>query len=423
MHIYKILITFIIIFLIIFSLSFPSLAIDASSYVWSSTIDDSLLANSDLSSQNSNTETNNTDENNSLNLECGSAILIEQKTGQILYSHNIHEQLRPASVTKVMSILLIMESIESGKIALTDKVPCSENAASMGGSQIWLDTKESLTVDDMLKAICVNSANDCVVAMAEFIGGSEDAFVELMNQKAKSLGMKTAHFENACGLDTDNHLLSAKDIAIMSRELITKYPEVTKYTTTWQDTITHTTKKGTTEFGLTNTNKLLKWYNNATGLKTGSTGKALYCLSATAKKDGMELIAVIMAAPDPKLRFREAIQLLDFGFANYKLIHGKKVGEEITDVPIYKGEKDTVKAVVQREFTTLANKGSKAELTTKTEIIPSVQAPVAKGTKLGELVYYIGNKEMGRVNLISKDAVNKANLGTMFQRLTYLWFR
>jgi serine-type D-Ala-D-Ala carboxypeptidase (penicillin-binding protein 5/6) len=209
----------------------------------------------------------------------------------------------------------------------------------------------------------------------------------------------------------------------MSRELITKYPEVTKYTTTWQDTITHTTKKGTTEFGLTNTNKLLKWYNNATGLKTGSTGKALYCLSATAKKDGMELIAVIMAAPDPKLRFREAIQLLDFGFANYKLIHGKKVGEEITDVPIYKGEKDSVKAVVQREFTTLANKGSKAELTTKTEIIPSVQAPVAKGTKLGELVYYIGNKEMGRVNLISKDAVNKANLGTMFQRLTYLWFR
>ena len=196
MHIYKILITFIIIFLIIFSLSFPSLAIDASSYVWSSTIDDSLLANSDLSSQNSNTETNNTDENNSLNLECGSAILIEQKTGQILYSHNIHEQLRPASVTKVMSILLIMEAISNQKISLTDSVPCSENAASMGGSQIWLDPRETLSVDDMLKAICVNSANDCVVAMSEFIAGSEEAFVQMMNDKAKELGMNDTCFKN-----------------------------------------------------------------------------------------------------------------------------------------------------------------------------------------------------------------------------------
>ena len=348
-------------------------------------------------------------------IDAKASLLMEASTGKILSQQNSDTALPPASVTKVMTLLLIYDAVHNGKIKWTDNVTISEHAASMGGSQIFLEPNEVQTVEVLTKSIAIASANDAAVAMAEFIGGSEDAFVELMNQ--------TAHFENACGLDTDNHLLSAKDIAIMSRELITKYPEVTKYTTTWQDTITHTTKKGTTEFGLTNTNKLLKWYNNATGLKTGSTGKALYCLSATAKKDGMELIAVIMAAPDPKLRFREAIQLLDFGFANYKLIHGKKVGEEITDVPIYKGEKDTVKAVVQREFTTLANKGSKAELTTKTEIIPSVQAPVAKGTKLGELVYYIGNKEMGRVNLISKDAVNKANLGTMFQRLTYLWFR
>ena len=349
-------------------------------------------------------------------IDAKASLLMEASTGKILSQQNSDTALPPASVTKVMTLLLIYDAVHNGKIKWTDNVTVSEHAASMGGSQIFLEPNEVQTVEVLTKSIAIASANDAAVAMAEFIGGSEDAFVELMNQKAKSLGMKTAHFENACGLDTDNHLLSAKDIAIMSRELITKYPEVTKYTTTWQDTITHTTKKGTTEFGLTNTNKLLKWYNNATGLKTGSTGKALYCLSATAKKDGM-------AAPDPKLRFREAIQLLDFGFANYKLIHGKKVGEEITDVPIYKGEKDTVKAVVQREFTTLANKGSKAELTTKTEIIPSVQAPVAKGTKLGELVYYIGNKEMGRVNLISKEAVNKANLGTMFQRLTYLWFR
>ena len=222
MHIYKILITFIIIFLIIFSLSFPSLAIDASSYVWSSTIDDSLLANSNLSSQNSNTEINNTDENNSLNLECGSAILIEQKTGQILYSHNIHEQLRPASVTKVMSILLIMEAISNQKISLTDSVPCSENAASMGGSQIWLDPRETLSVDDMLKAICVNSANDCVVAMSEFIAGSEEAFVQMMNDKAKELGMNDTCFKNCHGLDQDGHITSSYDISLMSRELLNK---------------------------------------------------------------------------------------------------------------------------------------------------------------------------------------------------------
>lgn len=356
-------------------------------------------------------------------IDAKASLLMEASTGKILAQQNPDTALPPASVTKIMTLLLIYDAVHNGKINWSDNVTVSEHAASMGGSQIFLEPNEVQTVEVLTKSIAIASANDAAVAMAEYIGGSEEAFVEQMNQKAKVLGMKTAHFENACGLDTDNHILSAKDIAIMSRELITKYPEITKYTTTWQDTITHTTKKGTTEFGLTNTNKLLKWYNNATGLKTGSTGKALYCLSATAKKDGMELIAVIMAAPDPKLRFREAIQLLDYGFANYQLIHGKKVGEEVADVPIYKGEKDKVKAVVQREFTTLANKGSKSQLTTKTEIIPSVQAPIAKGTKLGELVYYNNNKEVGRVNLVSKEAVNKAGLGTMFKRLTDLWFR
>ncbi len=252
-----------------------------------------------------------TDTSNSLGLESASAILIEQSTGQVLYSHNVHEKLRPASVTKVMSILLIMESIESGKIALTDKVPCSENAASMGGSQIWLDTKESLTVDDMLKAICVNSANDCVVAMAEFIAGSEDAFVQMMNDKAYELGMSDTHFKNCHGLDEDDHVSSSYDIAIMSRELLTKHPNITNYTTIWMDTL----RDGKTQ--LSNTNKLIKNYSGATGLKTGSTSLALYNLSASATRNNLSLIAVVMKAPSTKIRFAEAEKLLDYGFNTF----------------------------------------------------------------------------------------------------------
>lgn len=252
-----------------------------------------------------------TDTSNSLGLESASAILIEQSTGQVLYSHNVHEKLRPASVTKVMSILLIMESIESGKIALTDKVPCSENAASMGGSQIWLDTKESLTVDDMLKAICVNSANDCVVAMAEFIAGSEDAFVQMMNDKAYELGMSDTHFKNCHGLDEDDHVSSSYDIAIMSRELLTKHPNITNYTTIWMDTLRY----GKTQ--LSNTNKLIKNYSGATGLKTGSTSLALYNLSASATRNNLSLIAVVMKAPSTKIRFAEAEKLLDYGFNTF----------------------------------------------------------------------------------------------------------
>lgn len=252
-----------------------------------------------------------TDTSNSLGLESASAILIEQSTGQVLYSHNVHEKLRPASVTKVMSILLIMDSIESGKIALTDKVPCSENAASMGGSQIWLDTKESLTVDDMLKAICVNSANDCVVAMAEFIAGSEDAFVQMMNDKAYELGMSDTHFKNCHGLDEDDHVSSSYDIAIMSRELLTKHPNITNYTTIWMDTL----RDGKTQ--LSNTNKLIKNYSGATGLKTGSTSLALYNLSASATRNNLSLIAVVMKAPSTKIRFAEAEKLLDYGFNTF----------------------------------------------------------------------------------------------------------
>ena len=415
MHIYKILITFIIIFLIIFSLSFPSLAIDASSYVWSSTIDDSLLANSDLSSQNSNTETNNTDENNSLNLECGSAILIEQKTGQILYSHNIHEQLRPASVTKVMSILLIMEAISNQKISLTDSVPCSENAASMGGSQIWLDPRETLSVDDMLKAICVNSANDCVVAMSEFIAGSEEAFVQMMNDKAKELGMNDTCFKNCHGLDPDGHITSSYDISLMSRELLNKYPEVTKYTTIWMDSL----RDGKSQ--LSNTNKLIKNYKGATGLKTGSTSLALYNLSASATRDDLSLIAVIMKAPSTKVRFAEAQKLLDYGFGKFAFKSFGNKGDLIKNINVSKGVKSQVDVVLENNSGALIEKNKINQVSQSINLSDNISAPISAGQKLGEATFSLDDKIVASVNLVAKSDVPKLNLFTMSKRVIYSW--
>ena len=415
MHIYKILITFIIIFLIIFSLSFPSLAIDASSYVWSSTIDDSLLANSDLSSQNSNTETNNTDENNSLNLECGSAILIEQKTGQILYSHNIHEQLRAASVTKVMSILLIMEAISNQKISLTDSVPCSENAASMGGSQIWLDPRETLSVDDMLKAICVNSANDCVVAMSEFIAGSEEAFVQMMNDKAKELGMNDTCFKNCHGLDQDGHITSSYDISLMSRELLNKYPEVTKYTTIWMDSL----RDGKSQ--LSNTNKLIKNYKGATGLKTGSTSLALYNLSASATRDDLSLIAVIMKAPSTKVRFAEAQKLLDYGFGKFAFKSFGNKGDLIKTINVSKGVKSQVDVVLENNSGALIEKNKINQVSQSINLSDNISAPISAGQKLGEATFSLDDKIVASVNLVAKSDVPKLNLFTMSKRVIYSW--
>ena len=415
MHIYKILITFIIIFLIIFSLSFPSLAIDASSYVWSSTIDDSLLANSDLSSQNSNTETNNTDKNNSLNLECGSAILIEQKTGQILYSHNIHEQLRPASVTKVMSILLIMEAISNQKISLTDSVPCSENAASMGGSQIWLDPRETLSVDDMLKAICVNSANDCVVAMSEFIAGSEEAFVQMMNDKAKELGMNDTCFKNCHGLDQDGHITSSYDISLMSRELLNKYPEVTKYTTIWMDSL----RDGKSQ--LSNTNKLIKNYKGATGLKTGSTSLALYNLSASATRDDLSLIAVIMKAPSTKVRFAEAQKLLDYGFGKFAFKSFGNKGDLIKNINVSKGVKSQVDVVLENNSGALIEKNKINQVSQSINLSDNISAPISAGQKLGEATFSLDDKIVASVNLVAKSDVPKLNLFTMSKRVIYSW--
>lgn len=357
------------------------------------------------------------EDTSALDINARSAILMEASTGKVLYESNADEALPPASVTKIMTLLLIYDSIASGKIKWTDTVTVSEYAASMGGSQIFLEPNETQTVEALTKSIAIASANDAAVAMAEYIGGSEGGFVALMNERAKGLGMKTAVFKNACGLDTDGHVMSARDIALMSRELMNKYPDVKKYTTTWQDSITHTTKRGESVFGLTNTNKLIKQYSYATGLKTGSTGKALYCLSGTATKDNMDLIAVVMAAPDPKVRFAEVIKLLDYGFANYEVKHGEAEGTKKGDVTVYKGEKDSVPAIIKGEVSLLTKKGSDTALEGKVELSEAVNAPIKKGDKLGRLVYYSEGKEVGNCDLVAAEDVEKAgfihNIGSI----------
>lgn len=354
-------------------------------------------------------------------IDAKSYILMEASTGTILSESNSDEPLPPASVTKIMTLLLIYDAVNSGKIKWEDMVSVSEHAASMGGSQIFLEPNEQQSVETLTKSIAIASANDAAVAMAEFIAGSEESFVNMMNEKAKEIGMKNATFVNACGLDTEGHKMSAKDIAIMSRELITKYPDIKKYTTTWQDTINHTTSKGTTEFGLTNTNKLIKWYKDATGLKTGSTGKALYCLSGTALRDGMELIAVVMAAPNPKARFQTTMKLLDYGFANYRLQNGKKAGEIVGQVPVYKGMTDKVNGAVASPVNIVTPKENKSELDCKVELAESINAPVKKGDKLGEIIYYTNNKEIARTNVIANEDIEKANLTKNISRLLQMW--
>ncbi|HIT86340.1 MAG TPA: D-alanyl-D-alanine carboxypeptidase [Candidatus Coprocola pullicola] len=357
-----------------------------------------------------------------LGLQSKSAVLMEPETGTVLYEKNSHEKLPPASVTKVMTLLLIYEAQANGKFSWEDMVTVSEHAASMGGSQVFLEPQEQQTARDMTKCIAIASANDAAVSMAEFVAGSEEAFVEKMNAKAKELGMNDTTFVNACGLDADGHVTSAYDIALMSRELITKYPEVFEFTKTWQDSITHKTRKGESEFGLTNTNKLLKWYPEyATGLKTGSTGKALYCLSGTAEKDGLQLIGVVMAAPDFKIRFQEVIKLFEYGFSQYEMKKGFPKGEIVGNVAVYKGAEDTVEAVVKEEISMLGKKGTETEIETKTELLPSIKAPFKADTKVGELIYLIDDVEVGRCDLVTAKAMEKTTVKQMLHRLFQKW--
>ncbi len=351
------------------------------------------------------------------------AVLIEGSTGTIIFDKNKDERLRPASITKIMTLLLIFEAINAGQISLTDEVSVSEHAASMGGSQVFLEPNETQTVDTMIKCISIASANDACVAMAELIGGSEEEFVARMNQRAKELGMLNTNFVNSCGLDTDNHYSSAYDIALMSRELITKHPEISKYATVWMDTIVHTTKKGQTEFGLTNTNKLVKFYSGITGLKTGSTGLAKYCLSATAKRNDMDLIAVILAAPDTKTRFMEASKLLNYGFANYSIYKDDASDISLEPVKVKKGRDDSVQGQVGGEFSYLCTKGKTADLIRKEVVLSEeLQAPVAQNDKIGEIVYYYDDEEIGRIPILASDTVDKAKFKDYIWKMMQKYF-
>ncbi len=342
---------------------------------------------------------------------------MDQKIGTILYEYNSHEQLRPASVTKVMTILLIMEAIDNGVISLEDNVPCSEKASSMGGSQIWLDTSETLTVHEMLKAICVVSANDCCVAMSEYIAGSEELFVEQMNRRAKELGMNDTCFKNCHGIDEDGHVTSAYDIALMSRELITKHPKITEYTTIWMDSL----RNGESE--LVNTNKLIRNYEGATGLKTGSTSTALFNLSATATRDNLSLIAVIMRGETSAIRFAEAQKLLDYGFSNFEYVECSKKDDIIKTITVDKGIFGTVDAVLETDSGCLIEKGKSKSISTNIALSDTVSAPISKGQKLGEITYSIDEEEISKVNIVAKEDVKKLNLVNMSARVIENWFK
>ena len=353
---------------------------------------------------------------NTLNLQSGSAILIEQVSGQVLYGYNVHEQLRPASVTKIMSILLIMEQIQLGKIDYTTKISCSETAAAMGGSQIWLDTSETLSVDEMLKAICVVSANDCVMAMAEHIAGTEEAFVQLMNAKAQELGMKDTTFKNCHGLDEDGHVTSTYDIALMSRELLNKYPEITKYTTIYMDSL----RDG--KSSLVNTNKLMRTYSGCTGLKTGSTSQALFNLSATATRDELSLIAVIMKGPTSAIRFEEAKTLLDYGFNNFEYRKLASQGETVKEIDISKGISKKADVIFEKDVGALIPKGQGSSISQTISLSENISAPVAEGEILGKVTYNLGADKLLEVNLIAKEEVKKIDMITMACKIYEKWF-
>ena len=431
----------ILIILVIFTFSI-ALAKDDTVYVWSSEAEPiSSQTNAKNSEQNEINEKNNNidkienvtkitnqneiessntvadkDINNSLNLQSGGAILIEQKSGKVLYNHNAHEKLRPASVTKVMSILLIMEALDSGQIALTDKVPCTEDAAGMGGSQIWLEVGEELTVDEMLKAICVVSANDCTVAMADYLCGSQQAFVEKMNQRAKELGMNDTTFKNCHGIDEDGHVTSAYDISLMSRELLNNHPTILNYTTIWMDTL----RNGESE--LVNTNKLIRNYKGATGLKTGSTSVALYNLSASATRDGLSLIAVIMKTPTTAIRFSEAQKLLDYGFSNYQYKDLATRGTVLKEANVTKGVNSNVNLVLEQDVGILLKKGEDKNIEHTVSMEENIVAPVHEGQKVGEVVYSLNGEELGRTNIVAEKTVEKK---TFFSITTYVyqnWF-
>lgn len=344
-----------------------------------------------------------------MDIEAKSALLMDAATGTVLYEQNSHEALAPASVTKVMTMLLIMEAIDSGRIGWDDTVTASEEAAAKGGSQIYLKVGETMSVSDMVKSIAVSSANDCACAMAEHIAGSEAAFVQMMNDRAKELGMQDTNFVNCTGLDdgedAKNHKTSAHDIALMSAELLQKHPDIKKYTTIWMDTV----RDGT--FGLSNTNKMVRFYNGCTGLKTGFTSAAGYCLSASAERDGMELIAVVMGCETSPKRLAACKSMLDYGFANFALVQ-PELPESTVAVKL--GKQETVKAVASQAQPILIDKAQRESVTTQTELEPEVAAPVSKGQRLGTLTVKAGEQVLAQIPLVAQSPVERLTYWDVF---------
>lgn len=338
-----------------------------------------------------------------------SYIVIEASTGQIICEQEADQRRSPASITKIMTLLLIFDQMESGRIKPEDEIITSAHAKSMGGSQVFLEEGEMQTLDTLIKCIAVASGNDACVAAAEYIAGSEEEFVKMMNQRAEELRMDNTHFEDCCGLsDSDNHYTTARDVAIMSRELITKHPKIFDYTKIWMEDIVHTTQQGTSTFTLSSTNKLLKQYEWTTGLKTGSTSKAKYCLSATASKDNIDLIAVVLGAPDNKVRFQDAMALLNFGFS----VSNIYVDENKEALPVQEvkgGVEDTVNLSYAGEFRYLDTKGSNLSEIEKIVSLPAqLEAPVAEGQAVGEVVYRLGGQRIGSVSILAAKTVEKA---------------
>ncbi len=351
-----------------------------------------------------------TDYTAAIDVAAPSAILMEKETGTVIYEKNADERLLPASVTKVMTILLIIEAVEIGRISLDDMITTSAYAASMGGSQVYLEEGEQMALREMLKCIVVSSANDAAVAVAEHIAGSEQAFAELMNEKAASLGMENSHFTNCTGLlDSDEHYTSARDIAIMSAEVI-KYDWIKEYTTIWMDSI----RGG--EFGLSNTNKMIRFYEGATGLKTGYTSKAGHCLAATAERDGMELIAVVLNCDSSNNRFESAKIMLNYGFANYTLVE-KLAGDEQLSVPVKLGAEDTVNAVLNESGKLLVRRNAAPSITRTVTLEPEVTAPVEEGQKLGTLTISDGTNTIAELDLVAEAEVAALTWWDVFSRM------
>ncbi|MEW9077817.1 D-alanyl-D-alanine carboxypeptidase family protein [Terrisporobacter glycolicus] len=349
-----------------------------------------------------------------LDIASKSAVLMDASTGKVLYEKNSHQKLPPASVTKVMTLLLICEALEDGKIKEEDDVQISENAASMGGSQIFLEPGEIQKVDTLVKSIAVASANDACVAMAEYVGGSMEEFVDLMNKRAKELGMKDTNFVNTNGLPVDNHYTSAYDIALMSKELLS-HKKISKYLTTWMDEVVVGKKQA--KIGISNTNKLVKHYSGATGVKTGFTQQAKYCLSASALRNNTHLIAVTLCAETSPIRFKDATNLLNYGFANYESVKICGAKDKVATVKFEKGEKENVDLVAKDDLSVLIKKGDKKDFQKKVEIKQDLKLPIKKNTELGVVKVYRGKELVGETKIINNEDINKASYLQMLRRV------